>query len=102
MNAGLGTFVLLAISLLLANLPFLSERLFGLLRLARKKGLALRLLEVVLAYFLVGGISLLIETQRFGSVFPQGWEFYAVTACLFLVFAYPGFVRHTLWRNRQA
>jgi len=23
---------------------------------------------------------------------PQGWEFFAVTGCLFIVLAYPGFV----------
>jgi len=27
-----------------------------------------------------------------GNVFPQGWEFYAISGCLFTVFSFPGFV----------
>jgi hypothetical protein len=38
---------------------------------------------------------------RFGAVYPQGWEFYAATACLFLVLAYPGFVWCYLWPRKK-
>jgi NADH:ubiquinone oxidoreductase subunit 2 (subunit N) len=31
---------------------------------------------------------------------PQGWEFYATTASLFLTFAFPGFVYRYLARRR--
>jgi hypothetical protein len=33
-----------------------------------------------------------------GQLAPQDWEFYAVTRCLFLVFAFPGFVYKVLWK----
>ena len=48
-----------------------------------RKNLAVRLAELVLLYFVVGGIGLLLE-QRAGQIAPQGWEFYAVTGALFL------------------
>jgi Protein of unknown function (DUF2818) len=62
------------------------------------KGLALRLFELVLLYSLVGGIGLLLE-QRLGQVYPQGWEFYAITGSLFLTLAFPGFVWRYLVRH---
>lgn len=76
-----------------ANLPFLNQRLLGMWRLARGKSFGLRLLELVLLYFLVGGLAVLLE-QRVGRVAEQTWEFYAITAALFATLAFPGFV----WR----
>ncbi len=101
MNPMLGTVVLLVLSLALANLPFLSERLFGLKGMKRPKGLAVRLLEVVVAYFVVGLLARLLEKHLYGSAYAQGWEFYAVTGALFVVLAYPGFVWRYLWRHRS-
>lgn len=75
-----------------ANLPFFNERLFALVPLKQPvKSLWLRLLELIVLYFLLRGLAYLIES-RIGNVFPQRWEFYAITACLFLVLAFPGFV----------
>ena len=75
-----------------ANLPFLNERVFGVVALNRPvKSLWLRLLELTVLYFVVRGIAWMLEA-RIGNVFPQGWEFYAITACFFLVLAFPGFV----------
>lgn len=83
-----------------ANLPFLTQRLFGVLPLPRGKNLAIRLAEVVVLYFVVGGVGLLLE-QRAGQIAPQGWEFYAVTGTLFLTFAFPGFVWRYLYKPRK-
>ncbi|VVD87320.1 transmembrane lipoprotein [Pandoraea pneumonica] len=100
MTAG-GTLVIL-LAVLGANLPFVNQRLFGILaRKAPVKSLWLRLLEMVVAYFVVGALGYLIE-KSIGNVFAQGWEFYAVTASLFVVFAFPGFVYRYLWRHRPA
>jgi len=83
-----------------ANLPFLTQRLFGLVTLSVPKSLALRLLELVVFYFLVGGVGLLLE-KRAGQIAPQGWEFYAVTGALFVTLAFPGFVwRYLVQRGR--
>ncbi|WP_233556221.1 DUF2818 family protein [Noviherbaspirillum sedimenti] len=83
----------IALAVLAANLPFLNERLFALVRMPSRpqKPFWLRLLELLALYFAVGGVAYLLEA-RIGGVFSQGWEFYAVTACLFLVLAFPGFV----------
>jgi pimeloyl-ACP methyl ester carboxylesterase len=39
---------------------------------------------------------------RVGQVYPQGWEFYAVLVCLYLTFAFPGFVWRQLRRQHSA
>lgn len=81
------------LALLAANWPFITQRLFGVLRLAAGKSLFVRLLELIALYFIVGGIGLFFE-QRLGQIAPQKWEFYAITATAFITFAFPGFV----WR----
>ena len=83
-----------------ANLPFLTQRLFGLVPLRAPKTLAIRLGELVALYFLVGGVGLLLE-QRAGQIAPQGWEFYAITGALFLTLAFPGFVWRYLVKHRR-
>ncbi len=91
--------LLLAIALIAANLPFFVERLFFVKRLAAGKHLGWRLLELVVLYFVVGGVGLLLE-KKGGDIHSQNWEFYAVTASLFMVFAFPGFIYRYLWRKK--
>jgi hypothetical protein len=90
--------MLAAVSLILiaavaANLPWLSDRIL-LVRHAGAKGkrAGWRWLEWLLLYFLLGALALGLENKLNGEIYPQGWEFYAVTLCLFLVFALPGFI----------
>ena len=91
-------FVVLA-ALVGANLPFVNQRLLAVLPLRQPKGLGLRLAELVMFYFVVGGLALLLE-QRAGQIAPQGWEFYAITATLFLTLAFPGFIWRYLMKHR--
>ncbi len=99
MNQTASVWLVLAAALAAANLPFLNERFLGLLRLrSAGKGLGMRLLELVLLYLVVGGIGLALE-QRLGQIYPQGWEFYAITSTLFLTLAFPGFVWRYLVRH---
>ncbi|MDO8720313.1 MAG: DUF2818 family protein [Polaromonas sp.] len=91
--------LLMVLALLAANLPFVSNRLFGVLALKNLKNLAVRLAELVVWYFVVGGLGLYLE-QRAGQNAPQGWEFYAITATLFLTFAFPGFTYRYLFKHR--
>jgi len=81
-----------------ANLPFVNERLFAVVPLRGSKSLAVRLAELVLMYFAVGGLGLLLE-NRAGQIAPQGWEFYAVTGALFVTLAFPGFIWRYLRRH---
>ena len=88
------------LALLVANLPFINNRLFVLYPLTNPKILAVRLAEMVVWYFLVGGLGRYLE-QRNGQIAPQGWEFYAITGTLFVTFAFPGFIYRYLFKRRQ-
>jgi hypothetical protein len=100
MTAAQGLVILLAI--VAANLPFFTRRIcYIVVPGTGVKGLAWRLLELLIGYFLVGGIAALLESRAHGSVYPQGWQFYAVTLCLFIVLAFPGFVVRYLWKQRR-
>ena len=91
---------LIFLALIAANLPFINQRLFAVLPLGtptRKKSIWLRLLELIIGYFLVGGLAYFFESN-IGNVFVQGWEFFAITACVFIVLSFPGFVFQYLRR----
>jgi Protein of unknown function (DUF2818) len=88
------------LALLLANLPFVSNRLFAVLALKTPKSLALRLAELFTGYLLAGAFGLYLE-QRGGQIATQGWEFYAITGALFLTFAFPGFIYRYLFKHRS-
>lgn len=98
MSQSASVWTVLLLALLAATLPFVNERLLGLLPL-RSKTLAIRLAELVLLYAVVGAIGLLFE-RRVGQIAPQGWEFYAVTGALFIVLAFPGFTWRYLLKHR--
>ncbi len=100
MDVSLSSWLVILLAALAANLPFLSERLLGLIPWrSAAKPFWLRLLEMFVLYVAVGLLAFLLES-RMGNRFPQRWEFYAVTGCLFIVLAYPGFVYRYL-RRRQ-
>jgi hypothetical protein len=110
-DSSLAAWLVVAISIAAANLPFLTERVFGFIPLKsnpagdgisspRTKSLPLRLLELIVLYFVVGFLARMLES-RIGGVFAQNWEFYAITGCLFLVLAFPGFVLRYLRKQRR-
>lgn len=85
-----------------ANLPFVNQRLLAAgPALASHKSLWLRLLELVVLYFVVGTFALLLE-QRAGD----GVELPALggnlPGTLFVTLAFPGFVYRYLVRHRGA
>jgi hypothetical protein len=92
------TLVLLA-AVIGANLPFINERWLAVIPRPGDKGLWVRLLEMAVFYFLVGGLGLALE-QSAGQIYPQGWEFYATTGAVFLTLAFPGFVYRYLLKHR--
>lgn len=100
MSQSASVWVVLLVALAAANLPFMNERLMAVIALPmRVKSLAIRLGELVVLYFLAGGVGLLFE-RRVGQIAPQGWEFYVVTGALFLVLAFPGFIWRYLLKHR--
>jgi hypothetical protein len=107
MDVSSSSWLVIALALAGANLPFFNDKLLALVSLkpaadgaARRKPLPVRLLELVLMYFIVGALALALES-RIGNAFPQTWEFYAITGCLFVVLAFPGFVVRYLRKQRH-
>lgn len=95
MSLHAAVWILIALSLIAANLPWISERVFFIFPpKSGNKSPWWRLLELLILYFVVGGIAIGLEQKIYGSFHHQGWQFYTVTFCLFLVFALPGFI----WR----
>lgn len=98
MDVTFSTWLVILLAMAGANLPFFNDKVFALIALkngaagqGRRKPLGLRLLELLVCYFVVGAIATMLEA-RIGNAFAQTWEFYAITGCLFLVLAFPGFV----------
>ena len=108
MNGSMSTWLVIAVALAAANLPFMNEKLFGVIPLGRaraepggeavrpqRKSGWLRVLELLVLYFVVGAIAYALEA-RIGNVFTQVKEFYMVTVPLFVVLTFPGFVHRYL------
>ena len=94
-----GWFIVL-LALVGANVPFLNQRLFAVVPLkATEKSLWLRIAELIALYFVAGAFGFMLEA-RAGNRFEQGWQFYAITFSLFLVFAFPGFTFQYLVKRR--
>ncbi|WP_322059682.1 DUF2818 family protein [Paraburkholderia sp. J63] len=96
-----GWFIVL-LALAGANLPFANQRLLGIVPLrAPKKSAWIRIAEMIVLYFVVGAFGFMLEA-RAGNRFDQGWQFYAITFSLFVVFAFPGFTWQYLVKRRPA
>lgn len=96
---------LLLAAFIAANMPFFNQNLFALFPLNKspdyKKPFWIRLIELVVLYFIIGIVAHQIEAYL-SDAYPQTWQFYAVTGCLFLVFAYPGYVFRYLRKAKKA
>jgi hypothetical protein len=103
MTASQAGWLIIVIALVSANLPWLSERVFFVRKPASgQKRAWVRWLEWLVLYFVAGAITLGMEKKLNGEIYAQDWEFYAVTLCLFLVFALPGFIyRNDLLHHLQ-
>ena len=91
---------LLLLALVAANVPFINQRVFLLGPQRLSKPLVWRLAELMLLYFVVGGVGLALENHS-GQIAPQGWEFYAVTGTMFVTLAFPGFVYRYLMHRKH-
>lgn len=90
----ISSWFLITLALLGANLPFVNQRLLLVIPLrGGHKSAWIRLAEMLVWYLLIGVVARLLESNQGGTA-PQNWEFYAITVCLFVVLAFPGFV----WR----
>lgn len=88
--------------LVLANLPWVNERLFLVIKVADdKKSAWWRLLEVLVYYFIALMAAIAFEMQYAGDVYQQDWEFFVTTLSLFLTFAVPGVIYRHQWVPMQ-
>ena len=88
-------YLLIAVAVVAANLPFLTFTTFR----KRPVGLPVRLLALLVAYIKVLLIGFAFESHL-GKTTGHGWELYAITFALFLTFAFPGFVYRYLLRHK--
>jgi preprotein translocase subunit Sss1 len=92
MDVSAASWLVIAIAIAAANLPFFNDKVFALLPTKwPRKPLFVRLLEMAVLYLVVGAIGFAIESQ-IGSRFPQTQEFYWIAAGLFIVLGFPGFI----------
>ncbi|MDQ2823151.1 MAG: DUF2818 family protein [Pseudomonadota bacterium] len=102
MDVALASWLVIVVALAFANLPFVNDAIFGVVpyRSGRRKPFVVRLAELIVLYFIVGVIAYVLEA-RIGNVFLQTWEFYAISGCMFVVLAFPGFVVRYLRKQRH-
>jgi Protein of unknown function (DUF2818) len=93
MNHAAEVWTVILFALVAANLPFVNERLFIVGPKRAPKVLAWRLVELALMAAITFGLGVLLE-DHIGQRQEQKWEFFAAAGCLFITFAFPGFV----WR----
>lgn len=99
MAQGFSIWLLVILALVAANLPFVNQRLLGVIPLKRhSKNFAARLGELLFWYVVVGFVGRAMEASA-GQVHSQGWQFYVITAALFITLAFPGFVYRYLARH---
>lgn len=86
----------LLLMLFMANLGWVSDKWLGLVGSVSQ--LWQRFVVLLPAYLITLGIAYLVERFVMGQVWPQGWEYYSITLCVFLVLSFPGFVYRVLWK----
>lgn len=93
--------LLLLAALVAANLPFVNDRWLAVGPRARSgaRHLGWRLAEWLFWLVAIVCLGRALE-QWIGQAAPQGWAFYAIMACLFATFAFPGFVYRFLLKRR--
>ena len=87
---------LILIFFVIANLPWLTDRIF-LVYPIKHKSVLIRLIELVIYYLASLLIAIAAETHFSGDIFPQQWEFFVTTFCLFLVLSVPSVIYRYQW-----
>lgn len=101
MDVSVASWLLIAVALAAANLPFVNEALFGFIPLkSHRKHAWTRVFELLVLYFVTGAAAYALEA-RIGDVFAQVKEFYMITVPLFVVLAFPGFVMRYLRKHHH-
>lgn len=94
LGASVSVWMLLGIGVVAGNLPFFNERALLIGPCLKDKGVGWRLIELLLLASLTVALGMVVES-RIGQRQSQSWPFYVAALCLFITFAFPGFV----WRH---
>lgn len=100
MDQSAAVWLVLAVAVIAANLPYFNERILLIGPRQPHKAAWWRLLELVLMAALSFGLGSVLEA-RIGQRHAQGWEFYAAASCLFVTLGFPGFVWRYLRRSKR-
>ncbi|MCD8503674.1 MAG: DUF2818 family protein [Burkholderiaceae bacterium] len=99
-SQSVAVWILIALAVAAANLPFISERVLALMPIktwVKKPAWAL-IVEFLGLFVVIGLVGYAFETALVNP-FPRGWEFYVTALCIFLVLAFPGFVYRYLLKK---
>jgi hypothetical protein len=96
----MSVWLMLALFLLIANLPWIGNRVFFIYPM-QPKPVWIRLIELLLYYFVSLLIGMAFEIRFSGDVYTQQWEYFVTTLSLFLVLAVPGVVYRYQWLPMQ-
>jgi hypothetical protein len=99
MASSAAVWLVVLVSVIAANLPFVNERVLIVGPKRGRKSLGWRLLELALMWGITLGIGFALEA-RLGQIQAQRWEFYVGFGFLFLTLAFPGFVWRYLMKHR--
>lgn len=102
-NQSIAVWLLIVLAVTAANLPFINERLFGLIKLRQSpiKPPWVVTVEVVVLFVLTAAIGLAFEASL-ANPFPHGGTLITIGMCIFVVLGFPGFVyRYLLKRKLQ-
>jgi Protein of unknown function (DUF2818) len=91
MSVSLSIWIIIAVTVVAANLPFLSKKFFLFISINGGKTLPVYAFELFIYYILIGSLGLFVE-NNISQIASQNWEFFAVTYALFVTFSFPGFV----------
>ena len=96
----MSVWLMLLVLLIIANLPWIGNRVFFIFPM-KIKPLWVRFLELVAYYFVSLVVGSLFETQFSGDVYQQQWEFFVTTLSLFFVLSAPGVIYRYQWIPMQ-
>lgn len=88
--------IFLLLMFFMANLGWVSDKWLGMVGTISQ--LWQRFAVLVPSYLITLAIAYLVERLVMGQVWPQGWEFYSINLCVFLVLSFPGFIYRVLWK----
>jgi hypothetical protein len=101
MSQTVAVWLLIALAVAAANLPFISERVLATVPVKAwlKKPAWALIAELTGLFVVMGFVGYAFETALVNP-FPRGWEFYVTALCIFLVLGFPGFVYRYLLKKK--